>query len=357
MYAREEKDKYTPPILEVQYKSVTLFDVLDKYTHPLPNKNLPNNRAVFVTGGLRFGGRYPDIIIDKGDFARGEKILRNIGITFPSSCNLTEFSITSIVNKVREYFHTEKAVKFEIDGEYVKTTDDWANTIDKSSKCLIEKVYDCTTDCQDKKKEYKNTTTNVTFLPYLIGDCREHAWLSGFLSELYHSSCCSRSGCDKKIRIFYTKVYICDDINHKLIYLEDHVFVLYITKNNVYIIDPLYADATAMPRIEYNKVISSPVNICTLTEYDGFNSFSKNLCSYEKDEKGNRYQPSVVMECGKIVTSSRIVRLINVPIIYDGSMSLIENTLPVDGSEGRVLNKIVNSFSLKNWTDFNDWCL
>src|SRR3982750_4802458 len=62
------------------------INVIFSHSHPFPelkdiglkdnfDPDSSVNRAMIVLGGIRFGGRYPDIIIDKYDFIRAKNML------------------------------------------------------------------------------------------------------------------------------------------------------------------------------------------------------------------------------------------------------------------------------------------
>ncbi len=358
---RSQSDEKDVPTITISLP-VNITDILVYYSHGIPKSSeLPKDKAVFIPGGLRRGGRYPDIIINKADYSRAKYILHQLFPNLDKSYPIPEIAISKIVDFVRHSFNTEKALVFETKDDYVSVMRSWVGTVDKATKCFINGVYECKEDCYLEKTKYPNTTTNITALPYLIGDCREHAWVSGFLSSVYNELCSNRSSlsCSRQSRIFYNKVYISDDARKKLVFLEEHVFVLFFSANrNVYVIDPLYVETTDVPRIEYNKILVKPVSICQLSDYQGFDQFAKDLCFYQNTGKGNKYQTSIVMECGKIIRSDgSMVRLVNIPIIYDGSTTFTNDTLAGKGNNDiMVLNREMKADNLTSWTSFDEWC-
>lgn len=340
----------------------SMFDILKMYSHPVPSRI--HNGTMITLGGLRFGGRYPDIIIDDSDYSRAKKILE---YKFPKiekgkSCPISLYGIKEIVSFVRRIFKTDLAVKFQDEGEYVGVSNSWNSTIDKSTDCFVKKTYECNdlSECKKNKQKYKNTMTNITLLQYLIGDCREHAWLSGYLSTVFHTLCCHDiNNCKRRTRIFYTKVYAINDLTKHIKYIEDHVFVLYYNGENITIIDPLYVNNKSIPRIEYNNMIGKNVNISSYYNYEGIENIVKDLCFYQNDNSnsGNKYQPSIVMECGRMIRSDGTeFKLINIPILYNGEMKVFHNKIITNNEEGLLMNRLVKIKNLKRWENFDDWC-
>jgi hypothetical protein len=341
-------------ILKNPVHEYDIYDLLYLHSHPLPTIEQLQTQTMFELGGLRYGGRYPDIIIDKNDVTRSSEMLQKIDID--TTCKTVSEGLFKIVDYVRSRFHTDKAVKFFVNPAtgLPDVSKSWESTIDLATSCFVESTYDChnSNSCYAKKKIYTNTTTNITGLPYLIGDCREHAWLSGFLTQMYFLQFCPSE--KREVFIFYTKSYVVDDVAKTVQFLEDHVFTLFISPNTkkIFVVDPLYA---AKPEsgtyLLFNSEQVTPVKISELADYSGIGDLLKSLCNY------NRPSPSPLFECGKVfVDHKQTSRIVNVPIFYDGSLKFIDEPGNPDPGMMKILNHNYNFKNLINWKIHSSWC-
>ena len=344
-------------------KPPTFATELDTYTHYLPLENEIKDKRMYVVGGIRFGGRYPDIIIDSNDFKRAQEIFQTT--IFPEglddACSHFVKSILKIVKYVRTAFHTDNAVKFEIGDDGIPKVDTaWTQTIDKGTSCFLEEIYKCKgwNGCKIEKVKLPNSLTNITALPYFIGDCREHAWLSGFLSHVFIQNCCDQYRCYQgDIRIFYTKAFLIDDTKKFIRFLEDHVFVIFRDKDGkITIIDPLYAEEADAEGnyIKYNSNVSAPIRLCDLSTYTGFQDLLAATCLYK-----DRGSSSPVLHCGNVFLNNKAyARIGNVPIIYDGTTKYIPNDSRIQSTEDILaLNKLFKKTNLHYWKNHNSWCM
>ena len=343
-------------------KNDNLINLILKNSHPFPElKDVgllddftidPNvNRAMIVLGGIRFGGRYPDIIIDKYDFLRASEILGKL----PSDCTTGSY-LMMIVNKVREFFHTGHAVKFNIVKNMPNVDEAWKNTIDAATTCINEKVFNCApTDSWDQcaaKKSQSNTFTNIMALPYIVGDCREHAWLSGFLAHVFTKMCCRTKveKCNKIYRVFYTVSYMMDSNKKEMKRIEDHVFILLLTKNKIYVIDPLYS-GVKRDAIVYNN--GEAINM-EKKQFDGY--------TCDQDFENALSQNAPILHCGNMyIGKVSMHKIVNIPKIYDGTIKYLtdSNTYYQDNKFEYITlynRKIKYDHHEDNWDSFNKWC-
>lgn len=318
---RSDIDRITPSLRLIgQFKYL-----MDGLTHPIPSDDIFEKHTIVVLGGMRHGGKYPDIIIDQGDFVRARKIL--------DSANQATFS--TIVKFVRHAFHTAEAIKYRLVDNVVISQ---MGAIGKARSCFLSGVFDCTTPdaCNEQKATFPNTFTNVTALPYLMGDCREHAWLCGFFGRVV-------TGKDN-IRILYTRAFSVNDKAKTIKYVEDHVFVLYWqTDETVYVIDPFYETVTidAPMYVKYNSVIPTLVPKESLVGYTGLDALAT--------------VAAPLLHCGNsYVGGKHHARIINIPIIYNGTYNLIESSI-IDPMIVTVMNRKMRLAST-GWPDFNVWC-
>jgi hypothetical protein len=335
-------------------KGTQLQELIERNSHPfLSEEQMKDSRtAMFVKGGLRFGARYPDIVVDQFDYVRGRNILLQAGVE-TSSCSSKEkqVSITKIVNYVRRCFHTNDMLKWVLNSEgFPEINDSWTSTIDKATQCFVNTVYQCDTsdECYAKKKKYTNTTTNVTALQYMLGDCREHAWLGAFLVNVYIRDCCARAqrGCDSQVRVFYTQAYVVDDSKQTVRFLEDHVFVIYLAGNEVFIVDPLYSrPSSGKNYLLYDTTRARVVEASDISAYAGAKSI------LDANEKSG-----LMLECGSvIVNDKKIARIVNVPKYYDGSY-FAEEDPDVSAESALLLNRLIEVSKLSHWNSHEDWC-
>jgi len=299
---------------------------------------------MWVQGGTRYGGRYPDIIIDRGDFTRAEAILgkKNIGN-----------QPVDIVKIVRDIFETTKLLQFEIVDGYPAPIDSrWKKGVDEPSNCFAQRIFECKDDddCARKKKFWPNTMTNITALPLLaLADCREHAWLAAFLLSVGYA----RYGSNMEVSVVYTKSFTVNDTKKTITYLEDHVFVLTIDEQGkVTIVDPLYAENIGKcdACINFNNTNPTLVGLNKLATHTGFDSLCKELDTYPSGSTAPIFR-SGQLSIDKSLSSTAYI--VSVPFIYDGSTRFIEN-ISDDRSKFVVYNRLIEIPSVPFKRD--GWC-
>ena len=105
----------------------------------------------------------------------------------------------------------------------------------KAEDCFNEKIFNCKTPktCIINRKKYRDTYTNIMALPYLIGDCREISWFTGFLCNIINTN--------KSIsyRICYSTLYSVIETTKSIYRVMDHVFVIECKNNRYTVIDPM----------------------------------------------------------------------------------------------------------------------
>jgi hypothetical protein len=182
----------------------------------------------------------------------------------------------------------------------------------------------------------------------MLGDCREHAWLGGFLANVYIRDCCARAkqACNSQVRVFYTQAFVVDDSMQTVRYLEDHVFVVYLAGSEVFIIDPLYT----RPSRGQNYLMYDTTKARTV--------FEEEVSSYEGSKRmlDSFAKTGLMLECGSvIVNGEKIARIVNVPKLYDGSYN-IETDPDVNTESVLLLNRILDVSQLSHWNSHEDWC-
>jgi hypothetical protein len=202
---------------------------------------------------------------------------------------------------------------------------------------FIEKVFNCNTTikCNKIKKIYPNTLTNISALPFTIGDCREIAWLTALL--------CNSGKLNNiiKYRVCYATLYMADDEQMKLHKIFDHVFVVKIFNDTITIIDPF-----AMKKQD-NGIILHNANVRIVDNSD----FKNYLFEHELGSP-------LILECGQIyIDGLPKHRLLAIPKIYDGHINFIDTTIFNPDPKNKVLlwNKAVPYTDERIWKTHIDW--
>jgi hypothetical protein len=345
---------HTPPAPAIY----SLIELINLHSQPLPPIDILKTHTLFITGGIRYGGRYPDIIINYNDLIRAQHILSDVFGSNKVCSDQDDIptALFSIVDYVRQRFHTSDAVRYKVNPTTGLTniSESWKSTIDMANDCFIHSVFNCndTNSCSVAKKMYPNTSTNVTALPYLIGDCREHAWLSGFLSYVYFNAICPQN--NRQIRILYTKTYNINDTTQTITFRIEHVFVLfYSPSGKIYIIDPLHyhVKPSSGTYAKMNSGEIKTIQLSTLSSYKGFNELITAISTYKRDIL------SPILETGEVyVENNKIARIMSVPMLYDGSMKFLETPNNLDEDTVLVLNHEYKTYDLEYWDSHKDWC-
>jgi len=324
------------------------INLILKKIYPIP-KQYNGDKTYYIGGGIRFGGRTPDVIINYHDIDVGNKYLNMMDI----NRNNHDLSMEQIINKIIQFvrinFMSDRILHFSESGHVSVQT--WYDTIDKTTDCFLKKLLDCKekTECYNKKKG-KFTLTNISMLPYFIGDCREHAILSSFLLGLY----VSKFKQNNIVGIMYTTAYLMDEGKKHIQYLEDHVFCVYITNNNneIHIIDPLYSKFnTSEKKIIYDMNKIEEISKDTLNSYTFDDDINKNKI----------FGSNLLLHCGNLIHGTQIInKIINVPIIFNGNNQYINN-FPIDSDKIYFYNKkfkipkvVMNK--MNKWHFFDIWC-
>jgi len=201
---------------------------------------------LFIQGGTKFGSRYPDIIINKYDVIRALNIIRN---EFSEDDNTLMLKTPTYLNKIvfliRKILHTDESIVFDLVNGLPDPTRWWNHR------------YNNLTLCEAEIDKNPNSLTNIIGLQYLSNDCREHGWLTGFLSYVLQLYCCQKynKDCKNEIRILYTSSYIVYEDKREIVYDEDHVFAILIDKNKkIFIVDAFYPNIKhSKNRVVFNK--------------------------------------------------------------------------------------------------------
>ena len=309
---------------------------------PIPSYESLNNKTVFIKGNIREGGRYPDIIIDKFDYERALNFLTN-------KLNLTENTsdyISKIVSHVKKIFNTKDI------SENYKVESNIIDSLIFSVKDNF-KIFTKSENCLKYLKPSYNSLTNITALPYFIGDCREHGILVTFLCNVYKTKICKTGiDCNNNFRVIYTKLYYIDDIKKKIIYIQDHVFCIMIKNNKIWVIDPLYSSDTLSSYIKCNK------NSIIFINHDQYQNYIK-----EDDFISNVFKNKIpIINCGYIyINNISVSKVIGIPIIWSNKLEFIDNNniLINKNSYDNLLlyNKLIHydEYNTK-WNSFNEWC-
>lgn len=347
---------YITPFFKKDYKILTqinnytsinkTINLILKNIYPIPIKMIDKIKTYYISGGIRFGGRVPDVIINYHDIRIGIEYLKKMDIDIDKHRISMEEIINKIIKFVRINFMSERILHFQESGYVDAKT--WYDTVDATSVCFIKRLLNCKDEAECyKEKVGKFTLTNVSMLPYFVGDCREHAILSSFLLGLY----VSKFKPNNIVGIMYTSSYVMDEVKKHIKYLEDHVFCVYITNDNteVHIIDPLYSKFNT----SYNKIIYDMNKIEEIPK-DTLNNYTFD------DDKNKKIilNSNLLLHCGNLIHGTYIKnKIINIPIIFDGNNQYI-NKFTIDEDKIYFYNKKFNipRGNINKWHFFDIWC-
>ena len=269
------------------------------------------NKTMFIEGGKKFNSRYPDIVINKYDFIRALDLLNNEIEEYNNNEPIYDTSayLNKIIILVRKLFNTDKSIIFKnIDG-FPDASESWNNTYNNLTICVAEMNNNITF-----------SLTNIMALPYLSNDCREHAFLTGFLSYVFQQYCCKKfnKDCENEIRIMYTSSYIIYEHTKVIEFDEDHVFVLLINKHKeIFVVDAFYTDNNQKHKVIFDKRKIVEIDKQTYMNY-----------KYDDDFKGSLDNPNIpFLCCGKMyVDNKEKYKIITIPKIYNNTLKFIDTT-------------------------------
>lgn len=324
----------------------TVANALRMVSHPLPTRAEVGKKTMWVRGGMNFGGRYPDIIIDESDFLRAHALLEQFD---DEKCEPSD-----IVSMVRTTFKTNQIVRFEnVNGYPIVKDDEWKKGVDIPSTCFTQRVFECdqTENCSRSKRDFPNTMTNVTALPLLLADCREHAWFGAFLLSVRYLRC----NTEMTVSVIYTRSYTVNEESKTIVFLEDHVFILTTDPNgNVQIVDPLYAQDvnTCEACINFNNMKPEFVGISKLRNFQGFDAMLDRM-AYPSGLTAPIFRSGQLSIAKKVLPDAYIV---SVPYLYDGSTNFIHDRYNDKKELATVLNRQLEIENAETWDKHEGWC-
>ena len=326
-------------------KTDNLYILLNMYPMPT-NIELQSEKIYYIGGGIKFGGRYPDIIINKNDIEFGNKYITEASL---SPCNSMNQNITKIINYIHKLYFTDQILKYKSDGTV--DSDLWKTNIDDTTLCFMKNILDCVdAESCNKKKLRKLTYTNISMLPYFIGDCREHAFITAFILNSFIQQYKKYN----KVGILYTKAYSIDETTNMISYLEDHVFCIYCTNemSEIYIIDPLYSKKQCveqLTQILYDHVKPSFIDPYSIKKFKFIDT--------DIDRIKDFINAKMYLHCGNIYVNNSIVKKIyNIPLYYNGRLETI-NDIYLDDKMYFYGKKFDKPNNLSKWSNFSDWCI
>lgn len=306
------------------------------YTSPFPKFEDLEILTAYIPGGLRFGARYPDIIINSYDFVRASQTLNN----------WKALSVDAVVDMTYKMLRIDELVP--TDFRYYNIPP-WNRRKDydvmpflKAEECFDRQVFRCETlkQCQRQKQKFSKSLTNITALSFSIGDCREYAWLTGFFCHVLNQ--------DPTVhyRICYATLYIIMDGSGDIYEFMDHVFTLRFKNDVITVIDALRhpGENTIVLHNERVRFIDDSV-------FHKCDIYKKETIDIKK-----RIQNKPIMEFGKLfVGGEEKHRLVAVPQFYDGSLRFIREPL-MNPENVLLFNREMPYTSGSVWVNAADWC-
>ena len=314
----------------------TFYDIGLNKKFEFINNN--SNQAFFIQGGIKYSGRYPDIIITKYDVVRA---LKNIKKLLQNTKNNTENCLNILKLYTRQLLKTDEQVQFDIINNIPDMTRYWNETFNEYTICKSE-----------IKKDKQLSLTNIMALPYLSNDCREHAWYLGFLLYVYQQYYCNlyNIDCKNEFRIIYTETYIIYEDTKEIVYDEDHAFVLMINNNNfVYIVDAFYLNNKKINnKIVYDYTIIENIDINKYKTYK--------INNILKTALNNSNLP--IFHGGVYIANNKKLKTINIPKIYNNTNKFIDITLYNLNNDNILIYNDVIKFDgyVENPINFNNRC-
>jgi len=297
---------------------------------------------LFIQGGTKFGGRYPDIIINKYDVIRALNIIHNEILLYEDPILLeTPMYLNKIVFLVRKILNTDKSMIFEM-----------VNGLPDPTRSLNHR-YNSLNLCESEINKNSIPLTNIMGLQFLSNDCREHGWLTGFVSYVFQLYCCKKynKDCKNEIRILYTSSYVVYDDTKEIIYDQDHVFAILINKNNqIFVVDAFYINnKDTKNMVVFNKNEITEINKKLYKNYKYDNNFL------------NKINDSSIpfLSCGEIyIENKKKYKIITIPKIYNNTNTYFD-TSKYNLNENNILiyNDVLEFDEDNNKPKFFDeWC-
>jgi hypothetical protein len=289
--------------------------------------------TAYIPGGLRFGARYPDMIINSDDFVRARQMLNK----------WKAVSEDDIVDMTVKMLRIDELVA--ADFRYYRIPP-WNATKDydtlsffKAEQCFDREVFRCETQkqCRQQKQKFSKSLTNITALPLVIGDCREYAWLTGFFCHVLNQ--------DPAVhyRVCYTTLYVVMDDTQSIYEFMAHVFILRFQNDAITVID-------ALRRPGENTIVlhNERVRFIKDTIFNKYSIFPSKRLDHDKN--------TPILEFGKVfVGGEEKHRIVAVPQFYDGSLRFISP--PLKNPDNVLLfNREIPYTSKPVWFNAEDWC-
>jgi hypothetical protein len=293
----------------------------------IPDQIDVNNQTAFVRGGIRFGGRYPDIIINDYDYERAKNFLTTLMI---DSFDVFDYSL-KIVRWVQSVLQTRDFVKISvIYGGIVPNVHfyQWGETFDSSTTCI------------NKLIPRPNSFTNITGIPYVFGDCREHGLLTTFLCKVYSEMI----GDTRDFRIIYTKGFILFEDEQIIKSMGDHVFGFFKYNNELYVIDALYESENNDIYVNQNL---HKIDFVNKSEYQHF----------EQPENFQTNEP--IIYTGNVYINGKSHKILSIPIIWKNEIEFIDNSFFPNLTYSNILlyNRLFKYDGYSElWQTHREWC-
>jgi hypothetical protein len=321
---------------------MTQLQILMEKCLEYPNNDFLEDKTLFIKGG----GRVPDIIVNKYDVERAENYL-----TMHLNLKTTETKeyLSEIISFVRRMLNTEHAVIFEMKNNLPSLMSSWTETIDKATACV--------------KKDRENiktssTLSNVTALPYMFGDCREHGILISFFCNVYKNYICKKynKDCNNQFRAIYSMSYMIDDEASTITPLLAHVFCLMISKGKIWVVDALLSDDNSPNRKQYNTLEAQFIDKNSIANY--------NIMTGDNDLMSKTFKNNIpILHCGYYYIDNKPkFRVVNIPKNWTNKIEYIDNinVLLNDTNNFNNLllyNRIINYDNYETkWSTHSEWC-
>jgi hypothetical protein len=195
VHARAELERTSDVPTEetvLEIKRATGAALVARYMHPIPPvSELGQERALVVPGGLSREPyhRFPDVVIDRGDYERAAELLRGeLGDLEGGVTSHTFWS--ALLRFVQRRLGTRETGGHEWvpreDG-YPQVTERWYAVAERACKGILqrrEEGHEPLSHLLDDEEavntargslKLRNSATNVTAFLHVPGDCREHA--------------------------------------------------------------------------------------------------------------------------------------------------------------------------------------
>lgn len=234
-----------------------------------------------------------------------------------------------IVRWVQKVLHTKDFVKYTIvDGTPVPARQ-WAETFDTAISCISKII------------PRPNSFTNITGIPYMFGDCREHGILTSFLCKVYSELI----GDTREFRVLYTKSFIIFEEERRIKQLGEHVFVIFKDRGKLYIIDSLFESEDR--QLSRNQNLHE-VDFIDKDDYSTFNM---------PDDFRDTNKP--IIHSGNFYINGTKHKLFSIPMIWENEIEIIDNSFfPKLSYEDILLYNRLFKFDEYNdlWRSHLEWC-